>query len=184
MDDQREHYGDPAPAWAADPGPDPTGLRACDRAHLAGWIGVFIAFILLGIGIGIVRLLPGRPTADDLLRLVPLGASVLAFGFAGVCLILRTLTDRPPTGPVVLICNAIIVGPFLVPGTLAILAIVPGCLALMIAQHSSAAWYTFWPITAMFVAATAVQAHVLWRNGRRLLRFLRAWLDPTGGQWW
>jgi hypothetical protein len=117
------------------------------------------------------------------MRLVPLGATVVLYGFAGVCLILRTLTDRPPAGPLVLLCNLIVAGPFLVPGTLAVLAIVPGSLALIIAQYPSAPWYLFWPISAMFGIATAVQGHALWRDGRRLVRFLRAWLDPTGGQW-
>lgn len=184
MDDQREHYGDPAPAWAQTQSPDPTGLRPCDRAHVAGWVGLFIAFILLGIGIGCVRALDGPPTSENVLRLLPLAAAVIAFGFAGVCLILRTLTDRPPTGPLVLLCNAMVVGPFLVPGTLAVLAIVPGSLALSITQYPSAPWYAFWPVTAMLGIATAVQGHALWLNGRRLFQLLRAWLDPTNGQWW
>jgi hypothetical protein len=183
VDDQREHFGDPAPAWADDPGPDPTGLRPCDRAHLAGWIGLFVGLILLGIGIGYIRA-HGSPTAADLVCLVPLGASIATYGLAGLVLIFRSLTDRAPTGALVLMCNAMVVGPFLVPGMLALLVIVPGCLALVIAQYPSAPSYMFWPMTALFAAATVFQGVVLWRDGRRVLRFLRAWLDPTGGQWW
>lgn len=183
MDDQREHYGDPAPAWANDAGPDPTGLRPCDRAHLAGWVGLFIALILLGIGIGYVRTLRDGPTAEDLLRLVPLGAAVAAYGFAGLCLILRTLTDRLPAGPLVLTCNLIVVGPVLAASGLIVLSVLPVSAATFITAFPG--FRTVGVFAASFGLLLAVEVVLLCNtgDGRRLLRLLRAWLDPTGGRW-
>jgi hypothetical protein len=183
VDDPRDDYGDPAPAWAAAPGPDPTGLRPCDRAHLAGWVGLFIALILLGIGIGYVRVLRGGPTAEDLMRLVPLGATVALYGFAGVCLILRTLTDRLPTGPLVLVCNLIVVGPILAVIGLFTFGALPAGIASFVTAFP--ALRTVGVYAGVFGLVFAAEVVILCstRDGRRLLQVLWAWLDPTGGQW-
>lgn len=184
MPDEREDYEDPAPSWANSKSPDPTGLRPCDRAHLAGWIGLFIAFILLGIGIGYDRVLQGPPTIGDLACLVPMGATAVAYGFAGVSLIVRTLTDRTPAGPMVLICNALIVGPFVVPAIFILLSLVPGAVAGSITAVPPL--YHLGVFAGLFGLSMGVEVVVLRRtgDGRRLLQFLRAWLDPTEGQWW
>lgn len=184
MDDPREHYGDPAPAWAQTQSPDPTGLRPCDRAHVAGWVGLFIALILLGIGIGCVKVLPEHPTADNFIGLILLGAAGATYAFAGVCLILRTLTDRPPAGPLVLMCNLIIVGPVLVVVGLVALGALPVNLATLVTAIP--ALRTVGVYVAVFGLGLVVEVLFIWYAGygRRLLRFLRAWLDPTGGQWW
>ena len=183
MDDQREHYADPAPAWAQTQAPDPTGLRPCDRTHLAGWVGVFIAFIVLGIGIGYVRMLRGGLTAGDLKYLLPIGASVAAFGFAGVYLISRSLTDRPPTGAMVLVCNAIVVGPFVVPAVLAILALLPGTVAGF--MTALPCFQSYGAFAGIFVILVTLEVVLLCYSGdgRRHFQLIRAWLDPTGGQW-
>ena len=183
MDDQREHYADPAPAWAQTQAPDPTGLRPCDRAHLAGWVGVFIALIVLGIGIGYVRVLRGGMTAGDLMYLLPMGASVAAFGFAGVYLISRSLTDRPPTGAMVLVCNGIVIGPFLVPGVLGILSLLPGTVAAFMTALPY--FQSYGAFVGTFAIVVALEVFLLWYtgDGRRHLQVIRAWLDPTGGQW-
>src|SRR5918994_2689105 len=102
MSDPRQDYADPPPAWAADGAADPTGLRPCDRAHLAGWVGVFVALIITGIGIGYGGVLRGGPTAGQWLVLGLMAAAVGGFGFAGGYLILRTLTEPPPAGPIAL----------------------------------------------------------------------------------
>jgi hypothetical protein len=184
VDDQREHYGDPAPDWVQTQAPDPTGLRPCDRAHLAGWVGVFIALILLGIGIGYVRVLRSGLTVGDLMYLSPIGASFAAFGFAGVYLISRSLTDRPPTGAMVLVCNAIVVGPFVVTGVLVILGLLPGT----VAGFTTALPYfqSYGAFAGVFVILVTLELVLLWYtgDGRRHLRLIRAWLDPTDGQWW
>jgi len=183
VNDPREDYGDPAPAWATAPDPDPTGLRPCDRAHLAGWVSLFIALTLLGIGIGYVRVIRDGPTTEDLYRLGPLGASVATYAFAGVCLILRTLTDRPPTGPLVLMCNVIVVGPVLVAVGLVALGMLPVNVATLVTAVP--AFRTGEVYAAVLGLGVAVEVLVLWYTGHgwRVLRCLHAWLDPTGGHW-
>jgi hypothetical protein len=156
VNDQREHYGDAPPAWAIAPAPDPTGLRPCDRAHLAGWIGVFISLILLGIGIGCVRVLPHQPTTAHLLPLVPLAALVVAYACAGTCLIARSLTDRPPTGPLVLVCNVLVVGPIVVPVLVIALGIAPATLIGLIVAYPTAPKVAFWLMTAVFSVVNGI----------------------------
>jgi hypothetical protein len=182
MADPRHDYADAPPPWAAAPAEDPTGLRPCDRAHLAGWIGVFIALIIAGIGIGYGGVLRGGPTAGNLVVLALMGGAVCCYAFAGLYLIFQTLTDRPPTGALVLICNVMVVGPFLVPAILTVFGIVPGGLIVFMGTHGPA--WTVWLFAVSFGLMAVIQAVILWRSGRRLLLFLRAWLDPTGGQWW
>jgi hypothetical protein len=116
--------------------------------------------------------------------LLPMAASIAAYGFAGVYLIFRSLTDRPPTGPMVLICNAIVVGPIVVPGVLVILGLLPGT----VAGFTTALPYfqSYGAFAGIFAFLVAVEVVLLWYtgDGRRHLRLMRAWLDPTDGQWW
>jgi hypothetical protein len=182
MSDPREDYEDPHPHPVA--ANDPTGLFPCDRTQLAGWIGVFLCLVLVGLGIGYGRSLEGKAEAGDVFILSLIGLPAAGYAFTGLYLILISMKFDAPRGAFVLICNAMIVGPLLITGTLVALGFAPTMLIWMLVISLSSP--TAASCTFVLALGTLIVFEVLMlrKSGRRVVEMLRAWLDPTRGEWW
>jgi hypothetical protein len=184
MSDPRADYEDPHPH----PGPvaatDPTGLYPCDRTQLAGWIGVFLCLVLVGLGIGYGRSLEGRADVGDVFVLALLGLPAAGYAFTGLYLILASTKFDAPRGALVLICNAMIVGPLVIPAVLVVLGFAPTMLIAMLAMFLTDPSVGSCVSFLFSVGLIVLEVQELRRWGRRLVEMLRAWLDPTRGEWW
>src|SRR5262249_41277443 len=169
MSDPRDDYADPHPH----PGPiaatDTTGLYPCDRTQLAGWIGVFLCFVLVGVGIGYGRSLEGRVDFGDVFVLALLGLPAAGYAFTGLYLILASTKFDAPRGALVLVCNAMIVGPLVIPGVLIVLGFAPAMLIAMLAVFLTDPTFVSCVSFLFSVGLIVLEVHELKRPGPRIV---------------
>jgi hypothetical protein len=165
--------------YADTPPPNPTAaerpedFRLADRVQLTGWLGMFI-----GIALGGAALIYGLTGKSDVLAwVIGLSAPAVVYAAAGGYLVAIGFLERPPRGELVFMANLLVVVPVLGMATTALLAplatLVLLCLnpgSVTCAQLAAAPFLTF---------NLAVIGIYAFKNRRRLIARLRAWLDPT-----
>lgn len=173
MSDPQEDYDD----RAGSQGQQGSGLRACDRVQIVGWVGLFQAFVP-----GVVAILylghPDRWQARESAIVLGLaGALTLLYAFAGGFLVVRSIQIRPEMGDAVRFMNILIVLP--VVALLSLFVVGPIATTIAICVMGG-------PIPPMLVLVLVVGlpndvllAIQCWRNRRKVLRAFHAWLDPS-----